>query len=154
MCACTPGHIHEQGRGGDEDATRARATLGAPTMPGRMVGAILGGPQARKQVLLTQLKVQAGMRAHLALVRDPAVQSQLARHCVGESKIQYRMRAHGSDLRDLELHADYVMDATLTRVTTGPGGDGRANGRPRHEAGEAGCCTSRVGTQAYGTPPD
>ena len=60
-----------------------------------------------------------GTHYNMATLSEPAVELKLARHCLGESKVQHLLRMYGTDLI-LELeHADTTITTTLNRIAAG-----------------------------------
>ncbi|MFM7987803.1 MAG: hypothetical protein ACKPKO_51675, partial [Candidatus Fonsibacter sp.] len=59
------------------------------------------------------------MHHKLATINDPAVELKLAKHCLGESKVQHLLRMYGSQLTPSLTNADHTIDSTITRIATG-----------------------------------
>ena len=72
-----------------------KATLNTPTDPLQTLGATLGGPQHRIDDLTKHLKVMQAIYHKLTTLNDPAVELKLAKHCLGESKVQQLLRLYG-----------------------------------------------------------
>ena len=64
---------------------RQKATLNTPLDPLKTLGATLGGCDDCSK----RLKVMQAMHHKLATLNDPAVELKLAKHCLGESKVQH-----------------------------------------------------------------
>ena len=58
------------------------------------------------------------MHHQLATLSGPAVKHKLAKHCLGESKVQHDLRKYGSDLIATLNNADRTMGTTLNRIAT------------------------------------
>ena len=55
----------------------------------------------------------------LATITDPVVKLNLAKHCLGEGKVQHCLRMYGADLIDAANDADRTMFTVLNRIATG-----------------------------------
>ncbi|MFM7980769.1 MAG: hypothetical protein ACKPKO_15760, partial [Candidatus Fonsibacter sp.] len=98
---------------------RTKATLNHPTDHLKTLGATLGGQDHRLADFQKRLRIMQAMHHKLATVNDPAVELKLAKHCLGESKVQHLLRMYGSELTSALLNADQTIDSTLTRIATG-----------------------------------
>ena len=58
------------------------------------------------------------MHHKLTTLIDPAVELKLAKHCLGESKVQHLLRLYGQELHPTLPTADKTIDRTLTRIAT------------------------------------
>jgi len=65
------------------------------------------------------------MHHKLTTLNDPAVELKLAKHCLGESKVQHLLRLYGNELQPTLPTADKTIDMTLTRIATGITDTGR-----------------------------
>jgi len=65
------------------------------------------------------------MHHKLTTLNDPAVELKLAKHCLGESKVQHLLRLYGLELHPTLPAADKTIDMTLTRIATGLTDTGR-----------------------------
>jgi hypothetical protein len=65
------------------------------------------------------------MHHKLTTLNNPAVELQLARHCLGESKVQHFIGMYGQELEPTLHNADTTIDMTLTRIATGRTETGR-----------------------------
>ena len=75
--------------------TQQKATLNTPLDPFKTLGATLGGRQHRLDDDTKRLKVMQAMHHKLTTLNDPAVKLKLAKHCLGESKVQHLLRLYG-----------------------------------------------------------
>ena len=58
------------------------------------------------------------MHQQLTTLNDPAVELKLAKHCLGESKVQHLLRLYGNELQPTLPMADKTIDMTLTRIAS------------------------------------
>ena len=65
------------------------------------------------------------MHHKLTTLNDPAVELKLAKHCLGESKVQHLLRLYGDELHPTLPTADKTIDMTRTRIATGLTDTGR-----------------------------
>ena len=65
------------------------------------------------------------MHHKFATFNDPAVELKIAKHCLGESKVQHLLRLYGQELLPALTTADKTIDMILTRITTGLTDTGR-----------------------------
>jgi hypothetical protein len=105
--------------------TTKKATLNTPTDPLKALGATLGGTQHRIVDFNKRLKVMQAMHHKLTTLNDPAVELKLAKHCLGESKVQHLLRLYGEEFHPTLPTADNTTDMTLTRIATGLTDTGR-----------------------------
>ena len=59
------------------------------------------------------------MHYTLSTLNEPVVELKLAKHCLGERKVQHLLRMYGADLRLTLADADRTIDMTLNRIATG-----------------------------------
>ena len=102
-----------------------KATLNTPTDPLKTLGATLGGTQHRCDDFTKRLKVMQAMHHKLTTLNDPTVELKLAKHCLGESKVQHLLRLYLHELQPTIATADKTIDMTLTRIASGLTDTGR-----------------------------